>query len=419
MLRTRPLSSRLVTASLLALMTSAAVSGPASAQTATPPAAAPVAAAPAAPCGGDLSAFLSGVKTEAVAKGIPAEVVDRALAGAVIDEKVLGRDRAQGVFKQTFAEFSNRTVSKARLDIGAKKMKEYASVFARAEQEYGVPAPVITAFWAMETDFGAVQGNFNTRNALVTLAHDCRRPQMFRPQLIAAIEMVQHGDLDPATTTGAWAGEIGQVQMLPEDIIAQGVDGDGDGHVNLKESSADAILTAAKFIKSLGYTAGQPWIQEVTLPENLPWEKTGLQPGMTTGQWFALGVKPRDGNTQFGDLPASVVIPQGRKGVAFMTYPNFNIYLEWNQSFIYTTSAAYFATRLAGAPPYEARNPEQGLNDEQMKVLQTKLDAIGHDVGKIDGILGSGTRAALQREQLRLGIPADGWATQAVLDALP
>ncbi|PYE45005.1 lytic murein transglycosylase [Rhizobium sp. PP-F2F-G20b] len=419
MLRTRPLSSRLVTASLLALMTSAAVSGTASAQTATPPVAAPAAAAPAAPCGGDLAAFLSGVKTEAVAKGIPADVVDRALAGAVIDEKVLGRDRAQGVFKQTFAEFSNRTVSKARLDIGAKKMKEYASVFARAEQEYGVPAPVITAFWAMETDFGAVQGNFNTRNALVTLAHDCRRPEMFRPQLIAAIEMVQHGDLDPATTTGAWAGEIGQVQMLPEDIIAQGVDGDGDGHVNLKESSADAILTAAKFIKSLGYTAGQPWIQEVTLPENLPWEKTGLQPGMTTGQWFALGVKPRDGNTQFGDLAASVVIPQGRKGVAFMTYPNFNIYLEWNQSFIYTTSAAYFATRLAGAPPYEARNPEPGLNDELMKVLQTKLDAIGHDVGKIDGILGSGTRAALQREQLRLGIPADGWATQAVLDALP
>ncbi|PYE26881.1 lytic murein transglycosylase [Rhizobium sp. PP-CC-3A-592] len=416
---TRPLSSRLVTASLLALMTSAAVSGTASAQTATPPVAAPAAAAPAAPCGGDLAAFLSGVKTDAVAKGIPADVVDRALAGAVIDEKVLGRDRAQGVFKQTFAEFSNRTVSKARLDIGAKKMKEYASVFARAEQEYGVPAPVITAFWAMETDFGAVQGNFNTRNALVTLAHDCRRPDMFRPQLIAAIEMVQHGDLDPATTTGAWAGEIGQVQMLPEDIIAQGVDGDGDGHVNLKESSADAILTAAKFIKSLGYTAGQPWIQEVTLPENLPWEKTGLQPGMTTGQWFALGVKPRDGNTQFGDLAASVVIPQGRKGVAFMTYPNFNIYLEWNQSFIYTTSAAYFATRLAGAPPYEARNPEPGLNDEQMKMLQTKLDAIGHDVGKIDGILGSGTRAALQREQLRLGIPADGWATQAVLDALP
>lgn len=374
--------------------------------------------APAAPCGGDLASFLQGVKAEAIAKGIPAEAVDRALAGAAISEKVLGRDRAQGVFKQSFTEFSQRTVSKARLDIGAKKMTEYAAVFDRAEEEFGVPAPVITAFWAMETDFGAVQGDFNTRNALVTLAHDCRRPEMFRPQLIAAIEMVQHGDLDPAVTTGAWAGEIGQVQMLPEDIIAQGVDGDGDGHVNLKQSSPDAILTAAKFIKSLGFTAGQPWIQEVALPENLPWEKTGLQAGMTAGDWFALGVKPRDGNTAFAQLPASIVIPQGRHGVAFMTYPNFNIYLEWNQSFIYTTSAAYFATRLAGAPPYESRNPEQGLSDENMKALQVKLQTRGHDVGKIDGILGSGTRTALQKEQLRLGLPADGWATEAVLNAL-
>jgi len=373
---------------------------------------------PAAPCGGDLASFLQGVKAEAIAKGIPAEAVDRALAGAAISEKVLGRDRAQGVFKQSFTEFSQRTVSKGRLDTGAKKMKEYAAVFERAEREFGVPAPVITAFWAMETDFGAVQGDFNTRNALVTLAHDCRRPEMFRPQLIAAIEMVQHGDLDPATTTGAWAGEIGQVQMLPEDIIAQGVDGDGDGHVNLKQSSPDAILTAAKFIKSLGFTAGQPWIQEVSLPENLPWEKTGLQSGMTAGDWFALGVKPRDGNTAFSQLPASVVVPQGRHGVAFMTYPNFNIYLEWNQSFIYTTSAAYFATRLAGAPPYESGNPEQGLSDERMKALQAKLQTMGHDVGKIDGILGSGTRAALQKEQLRLGLPADGWATETVLNAL-
>jgi lytic murein transglycosylase len=373
---------------------------------------------PAAPCGGDLASFLQGVKAEAIAKGIPAEAVDRALAGAATSEKVLSRDRAQGVFKQSFTEFSQRTVSKGRLDTGAKKMKEYAAVFERAERDFGVPAPVITAFWAMETDFGAVQGDFNTRNALVTLAHDCRRPEMFRPQLIAAIEMVQHGDLDPATTTGAWAGEIGQVQMLPEDIIAQGVDGDGDGHVNLKQSSPDAILTAAKFIKSLGFTSGQPWIQEVSLPENLPWEKTGLQSGMTAGDWFALGVKPRDGNTTFSQLPASVVVPQGRHGVAFMTYPNFNIYLEWNQSFIYTTSAAYFATRLAGAPPYESGNPEQGLSDESMKALQAKLQTMGHDVGKIDGILGSGTRAALQKEQLRLGLPADGWATETVLNAL-
>ncbi|MEJ8311511.1 lytic murein transglycosylase [Agrobacterium larrymoorei] len=371
-----------------------------------------------APCGGDLSTFLKGVQDEAVAKGVSAEAVDKALAGAQIDQKVLSRDRAQGVFRQTFLEFSQRTVSQGRLDMGRKKLQEYSSTFKRAEDEFGVPAGVIAAFWAMETDFGAVQGDFNTRNALVTLSHDCRRPELFRPQLIALTEMVQHGDLDPATNTGAWAGEIGQVQMLPKDIIAFGVDGDGDGHVNVKGSAQDAILTAAKFIQHLGFKKGEPWIQEVAVPENLPWEKSGLGGTMTAGDWFNLGVTPRDGDKKFANLQAALIMPQGRKGPTFLTYPNFNIYLEWNQSFIYTTSAAYFATRLMGAPVYNKGNPDPGLNDAEMKELQTKLDAKTHDVGKIDGILGSGTRIAVQREQQRLGLPADGWPTRELLDKL-
>ncbi|MCQ1836467.1 lytic murein transglycosylase [Neorhizobium galegae] len=369
-------------------------------------------------CGGDLGAFLDGVKAEAISKGAAAGAADEALAGAQIDQKVLSRDRAQGVFRQTFLEFSQRTVSQARLDIGRQKIKQYAEVFARAEKEFGVAPGVITAFWGMETDFGAVQGDFNTRNALVTLSHDCRRPQLFRPQLIALIEMVQHGDLNPSTNTGAWAGEIGQVQMLPEDIIAQGVDGDGDGHINVKTSSPDAILTAAKFIQSMGFKPGQPWIQEVTLPESLPWDRSGLGNEIPASEWFKLGVTPRDGVTNFGNLPAALILPQGRKGPAFLTYPNFNIYLEWNQSFIYTTSAAYFATRLSGAPTYLKGAPDQGLDDTGMKALQTKLEALGHNIGKVDGILGSGTRQAVQKEQARLGQPADGWPTLTLLSAL-
>jgi lytic murein transglycosylase len=369
-------------------------------------------------CGGDLNTFLQGVKAEAIKDGASAAAADKALAGAQIDQKVLARDRAQGVFKQTFTEFSSRTVSKGRLDQGKKKLQEYANVFARAEKDYGVAPGVIAAFWAMETDFGAFQGDFNTRNALVTLAHDCRRPELFRPQLLALITMVQHGDLDPATNTGAWAGEIGQVQMLPKDIVAFGVDGDGDGHVALKSSAPDAIMTAGKFIQHLGFKRGEPWIQEVTVPDNLPWEKSGFDSGMKAGDWFKLGVKPRDGNTKFANLEGELVLPQGRKGPAFITYPNFGIYLEWNKSFIYTTSAAYFATRLEGAPPYLKGNPEQGLNDVQMKELQTKLKAKGYDVGDIDGILGGGTRDAVQKEQLKHNMPADGWPTPALLAAL-
>ncbi|WP_428524926.1 lytic murein transglycosylase [Roseibium sp.] len=368
-------------------------------------------------CGGDFQEFLAGVKQEAVAKGLSASAADQTLSGAQIDRKVLSRDRAQGVFKMTFLDFSKRVISSYRMKNGAANMQKYASVFDRVEREYGVPAPVITAFWALETDFGAVQGDFNTVNALATLAHDCRRPELFRPQLIAAIEMVQHGDLDPRNTTGAWAGEIGMVQMLPEDIIKFGKDADGDGHVRLKASAPDAILTAGAFINHLGWRPGEPWLQEVTVPQNLNWAETGLGKTKSGGDWAALGVQPRWGQIS-GNLPASLLLPQGRKGPAFLAYPNYNIYLEWNQSFIYTTSAAYFATRLAGAPRYDAGNPDQGLNDAQMKQLQTKLSALGYDVGKIDGILGAGTRGAVQQVQQQLGMPADAWPTPALLNRL-
>lgn len=370
-------------------------------------------------CGGNFAQFLEGVKTEAMARGVSEEVANRALRNASIDRKVLSRDRAQGVFRQTFLEFSRRSVSSNRMQVGVKKMQQYANTFARAEAEYGVPAAVITAFWGLETDFGAVQGDFNTMNALATLAHDCRRPELFRPQLIAAVEMVGHGDLDPNGTSGAWAGEIGQVQMLPRDIIEYGVDGDGDGHVNLKTSSEDAIMTAAKFIKSLGWRAGEPWFAEVSVPSgNFPYEKSGLNGGMTLNDWTALGVSFRNGQPTSQNLPADLLFPQGRNGPAFLAFPNFSIYLEWNQSFIYTNSAAYFATRLAGAKPYDAGNPGNGLDDASMKQLQQKLAARGHDVGKIDGILGGGTRAAVRAEQLRLGLPADGWPDQTLLGKL-
>ncbi|MBC7282823.1 lytic murein transglycosylase [Hoeflea sp.] len=370
-------------------------------------------------CGGNFAQFLEGVKAEAIAKGVSAEVAQSALRGVSVDNTVLSRDRAQGVFRQTFLEFSRRSVSANRMQVGAQKMKQFADIFARAEAEYGVPAAVITAFWGLETDFGAVQGDFNTMNALATLAHDCRRPELFRPQLLAAIEMVGHGDLDPNATTGAWAGEVGQVQMLPRDIIAHGIDGDGDGHVNLKKSAPDAILTAAKHINALGWRAGEPWLAEVSLPAgDFPFEKTGLDQGMTLSDWTAIGVTFPNGAPTSQNLTADLLLPQGRNGPAFVAFPNFSIYLEWNQSFIYTVSAAYFATRLAGAKPYDAGNPGDGLGDVAMKQLQQKLAALGHDVGKIDGILGGGTRAAVRAEQMRLGLPADGWPDQDLLSRL-
>ncbi len=379
-------------------------------------AAMPVAAVAQA-CGGSFNGFVSQLKAEAVAKGHAQGTVNAFFQNVRQDPKVLKADRSQGVFKKGFTEFARAVISAGRLNKGRANAQKYASVFRQAQSQYGIPPGVLLAFWALETDYGSFQGNFNTLNALVTLSHDCRRPQLFRPQVFAALELHERGGFNPATTTGAWAGEIGMVQMLPEDIIRHGVDADGNGRVDLKTSPPDALLSGAKMLRSFGWQPGQPWLQEVTVPADMDWSKTGLTTTLPVGQWAQMGVKPRSGKFQAGGN-ASVLLPQGRKGPAFVAYPNFRVYFDWNQSFVYVTTAAYFATRLSGAPVFDAGNPEPGLSDGQMKQLQKKLASRGHNVGKIDGILGSGTRAAVQAEQQRLGLPADAWPTRALLNKL-
>ncbi|TCO69960.1 lytic murein transglycosylase [Rhodovulum euryhalinum] len=370
------------------------------------------------PCGGDFRGFVAGLKAEAVALGHDRVMADRFLAGVRQDPAVLRADRAQGFFQRDFIDFSRRLISQSRLDNGRRNATRYDSVFTVIEGRFGVSRGVLLAFWALETDYGAVQGEFNTLNALVTLAHDCRRPALFRPQVFAALTLFERGDFDPATTTGAWAGEIGQVQMLPADILKNGVDGDGDGHVRLKTSAVDALMSGANMLRDLGWRANEPWLQEIVIPDNLPWAETGLGHAKSVSDWAGMGVRARTGSLGPGSLAASVLLPMGRGGPAFLAYPNFRVFFEWNRSLVYVTTAAYLATRLEGAPVFDARNPEPGLSGEQMKVLQGKLTERGHDVGGIDGILGEKTRAAVQKEQERLGMPADSWPTAALLNRL-
>ncbi|HRP78925.1 MAG TPA: lytic murein transglycosylase [Aquamicrobium sp.] len=368
-------------------------------------------------CGGDFAAWKAGIENEARAAGVGERGLV-ALRDARIDERVLARDRAQGVFTQTFIEFSGRMINEYRLTHGAANLKKHADVFARAEREYGVPGPVIAAFWALETDFGAVQGDFDTLNALVTLAHDCRRPELFRPQVVPLLTLIDSGAL-PADVKGAWAGEIGQTQMLPSDILTKGVDGDGDGRVDVRGSAPDVIMTTAAKIRSRGWRPGEPWMEEVRVPAQMPWEETGRLNRLPPARWAEWGVTARDGGPlDTGRPEAGLMLPMGHKGPAFLVYPNFDIYLEWNQSIVYTLTAANLATRLAGAPKFDPRMPEEGLVGDSMKLLQQKLEARGHDVGGLDGILGQKTRDAVRLEQIRLGLPADGWPTPALLSNL-
>ncbi|MEI4194509.1 lytic murein transglycosylase [Roseovarius sp. E0-M6] len=374
-------------------------------------------AATAQSCGGAFSTFVANLKDEAIARGHAESSVDAFFAPVRQDSAVLRADRQQGVFQKPFTEFARRLISANRLNTGRAKAKQHAATFDRIEATYGVDRGVLLAFWAFETDFGGFQGDFNTLNALVTLSHDCRRPELFRPQVFAALELYEMGDFDPRRTTGAWAGEIGMVQMLPRDIIDNGVDADGDGKVSLKTSAPDALMSGGKMLSHLGWRANEPGLQEVTVPDTLDWSKTGLRTTMPAAEWVARGVTPRHGEVA-GALPASIILPEGRNGPAFMAYPNFSVYFEWNQSFTYVLTAAYFANRLQGAPIFNAGTPEPGLSGNQLKALQRKLQARGYDVGGADGILGAGTRAAVQDIQQELGMPADAWPTRALLDRL-
>ncbi|MBN8633208.1 MAG: lytic murein transglycosylase [Rhodobacterales bacterium] len=370
----------------------------------------------AAPCGGDFGDFLQAMQAEAIAQGVPPDSAAAFFKGARQDQKVLKADRSQGVFRKTFLDFSQSLISKQRLSTARSKSDALNDIFTRAETDYGVSRGILLAFWAFETDFGQIQGDFNTRNALVTLAHDCRRPEIFQPQVLAAAQLYAMDDF-ALDTTGAWAGEIGMVQMLPKDILERGADGDGDGLILLKTSQADAILSGARMLQHHGWRAGEPWLAEVTLPEGFDWSLTGLETERPVEEWEALGVTPRNGPLAPG-LSASILLPQGRKGPAFLIYPNYRVLFEWNKSFVYVTTAAYFGTRIEGAEPYAAGNPDPALSTDEMTALQEKLASLGHDVGKIDGILGAGTRSAVQKEQVRLGLPADGWPTRDLLDAL-
>ena len=371
-----------------------------------------------ATCGTDWAGFIKGIKQEAVAMGYPRSLVTRFFNDAEQDPKVIQADRRQGVFQKDFISFSHALISQHRLVHAQKNAAKYAVVFDRLSRDYGIPPGVLLAFWAFETDFGVNQGNFNTLNALLTLSQDCRRPELFRPQVFAALELYTRGDFDPRETKGAWAGEIGMIQMLPEDILDSGSDGDGDGRVDLQNSAEDALMSGGHMLRRLGWQAGAPWLQEIELPGNLDLTLTGLDKSLPVARWQALGVTGRHGPLQPSAGQASVLLPVGHKGPAFLTYPNFNVYFEWNQSLVYVTTAAYFATLLSGAPRFDPGTPEAGLTGQDMRALQKKLVARGHDVGKIDGILGSKTRAAVQAEQERLNLPADAWPTPSLLARL-
>jgi len=369
---------------------------------------------------GTFQAWLAGFKKEAIASGISREALSAAEPSLVFDQGTINADHQQGVFNQSFLQFSDRMISKYRLTTGQGLIKKNKALFDKIEAKFGVPAPVIVAFWALESDFGQVQGNFPVLKSLATLAYDCRRPDQFRKELMAALKLVQRGDLQPSEMIGSWAGELGPTQFVPTHYLDYGVDFDGDGRVDLPHSTADALATTANFLQHLGWQKGQPWLQNVKVPDELPWEQADLTVQLPRSQWAKWGVTDVGGKPlPSDDVKASLLLPMGRLGPAFLAYQNFQVYLQWNQSMVYSTTAAVLATRIAGAPAIARGNDTvTPLSLAQVKDLQQLLAKQGFAFGEIDGKLGSGTRAAVKAVQVKLGLPADGYPDAGLLSRL-
>jgi lytic murein transglycosylase len=241
-----------------------------------------------APCGGDFGAWLQTFKTEAAAQGISQPTLQASLTGVTPDPAIIARDHAQGVFKQSFEQFSGRMVP-PRMARAKNKILQYGSLISRIETQFGVPGEVVVAIWGLETDFGSGNGNFPTIRSLVTLANDCRRPDKFRGELLAALKIIDRGDMAPAEMRGAWAGEIGQTQFLPSSYLKYAVDFDNNGRRDLIHSVPDVLASTANYLKGYGWQTGKPW----------------------------------DEGT-----------------------PNFQVLLQWNASQVYTKTVAYFADQL-------------------------------------------------------------------------
>jgi lytic murein transglycosylase len=400
-----------------------------SAQQPFPPPSRPIAASPrpatapsprAASChnGAGFDRFLADLKQQAVSAGVSQRAIAEASPYLVYDQGIVNRDRGQRVFGQIFTEFAGRMAATYRMQQGQAHIKTYAAAFARAEKEYGVPPAVIAAFWGLESDFGANMGNLPTLRSLVSLAYDCRRTDRFQNETIAALKVIDRGDLTPEELVGSWAGELGQTQFLPTHYVTYAVDYDGDGRRNLLRSAPDVIGSTANYIATgLKWRRGEPWLEEVRAPPTTPWDQADLTVQLPRSKWAQLGITYPDGRALPNDeLPASLLLPMGRTGPAFLAYANFAAYTEWNNSLIYSTTAAYLAARIAGASPM--RRPTAAVAQlpfNEIKELQQLLVRAGFDVGKVDGVLGQQSRTAIKAMQVKYGLPADSWPTAELL----
>ncbi|MDN8614285.1 lytic murein transglycosylase [Variovorax ginsengisoli] len=429
LLRLRGLAAMALAAAVLAGCASAPpTASPAPAQptpAARPPA--PVPAAQPAGAGADELALQQGFvrwvadfRSSARAAGIGDATLQAAFGDVQYLPRVVELDRAQPEFTRTVWDYLDNTVTAQRVALGKDKLMEVRVEADAAAARYGVPSAVVVAIWGMESNFGGNYGSTPTIDALATLGFEGRREDWARRELLAALKILERGDIDREHMIGSWAGAMGQTQFLPSNFLAYAVDADGDGRRDIWGSMADVTASTANFLARSGWQAGQPWGVEVQLPPGFDFGRADSSVRQSSAQWAAEGVRSMDGRPLPAFVDGMVLLPAGARGPAFLVGPNFRAILRYNNSTSYALAVGLLSQRLTDGPGVQAPWPRDlaALSRSQLLELQTALNQRGFASGTPDGMMGPATREGIRQYQRSIGQPADGYPSAALLERL-
>ena len=371
------------------------------------------------PEGQTFEEFLSDVRQQAIIRGVSTTTLNQAFSGLTPNPKVLTLDRTQAEFSQNFWRYLSSRASEYRLHNGAEKLKLHQKVLQNNYQKYGVPPHIIVAFWGLETNYGSNTGTLSLIRSLATLSYDERRRDFFTEQLLTLLALIDKNKI-PFDAKGSWAGAMGNVQFMPTNVAAYGVDADQDGEIGLWDNTADIFASAANFLQKIGWHRAERWGREVSIPKNFDHQLANLGTKKTVNEWQALGVRTAKGeNLPTSTLNASLILPMGHNGPAFLVYRNFRAILRWNHSILYALSVGHLSDRLTGAGRlYATPIKEPSLSRDDIMHIQTKLNQLGFDTGEPDGISGPKTRNATREYQRANKLPIDGYVGYQLLQQL-
>ena len=359
-------------------------------------------------------------RAQALKAGINPLVFDNAFAGITPDMSVIKADRSQPEFSRPVWEYLDGALSPLRVRNGQRLLEQNAELLGRIEQRYGVDRQALVSVWGMESNFGSFQGNKSVIRSLATLAYEGRRPEFAQSQLIAALKIIQEGDISPEKMLGSWAGAMGQTQFIPTTYETHAVDFDGDGRRDIWNSSADALASTAHYLQSSGWKQGQPWGFEVTLPAGFDYALADGAIKKSVAEWQKLGVKVPASAAGSEQLSAALLLPAGYRGPAFLVLDNFRAILRYNNSSSYALAVGLLSQRFNGGGTILADWPkdDRPLSRSERVELQMLLSQRNHDAGNADGIIGANTRKAIRSAQQAMGWPADGYPSHKLLESL-